>query len=71
MCTAVPYTDADLLAIRAARLRGVRTVQFADRAVTYSSDQELRQLEGDIARELAGARRGRQYVVVSGKGFTE
>jgi len=38
------YTETDLTAIRTARLRGIRTVQYADRTVTYSSDAEMRQV---------------------------
>jgi hypothetical protein len=44
----VNYTEADLTLIRAARLRGVRTVQFADRSVTYASDAEMRAVENDM-----------------------
>jgi len=65
------YTEADLAAIRAARLRGVRVVQFADRAVTYTSDAEMRQVETDILRDLAAADRPRQKQthLVATKGF--
>lgn len=64
------YTSADLDAIRAARLRGIRTVQYADRQVTYSSDSELRQVEADIARELASSsHRPKQFRVIGTKGF--
>jgi len=66
----VAYTSADLDAVRAARLRGIRTVQYADRQVTYSSDQELRQVEADIARVLASSsHRTKQFRVVATKGF--
>lgn len=64
------YTSADLDAIRAARLRGIRTVQFADRQVTYSSDRELRQVEADIVRTLTSATyRPKQFRVIGDKGF--
>ena len=65
------YSDADLTAIRAARLRGIRTVQFADRAVTYTSDAEMRQVEQDILREVSGLRRARpkQTLIATTKGF--
>jgi len=44
--------EANLVTVRAARLRGVRTVQFADRTVTYTSDAEMRQVEQDLTRDL-------------------
>jgi hypothetical protein len=69
---ATTYNAAALAAIRASRLRGIRTVQFADRSVTYTSDAEMRQVEADILQELAvvGARtRPKQTYGVSTKGF--
>ena len=65
------FTEADLTAIRAARLRGIRTVQYADRSVTYSSDAEMKAVENDILKELATATRTRskQTYGVSSKGF--
>jgi len=65
------YTQSDLDAVRTARLRGVRTVAFADRSVTYSSDAEMKQLEEDINRALAKASppRRKQTLGVSSKGF--
>ena len=62
------YTQNDLTLVRAARLRGVRTVQFADRSTTFSSDAEMRQVEQDILRELtATARRPKQSIGVATK----
>jgi hypothetical protein len=61
----VNYTEADLTLIRAARLRGVRTVQFADRSVTYASDAEMRAVENDIKASLAANTSRRRK-----KGFT-
>lgn len=68
------YTDADLLLVRSARVRGIRTVQFADRSVTYSSDAEMRSLEADILRDLSATSvsptpRSRQSFGVASKGF--
>lgn len=66
------YTDADLATIRAARLRGIRTVQYADRSVTYQSDQEMRQVEQDILQSLTATAtqpRAKQTYGVSTKGF--
>ena len=66
------YSETDLTAIRAARLRGIRTVQFADRSVTYASDAEMRQLEQDVRCELTGAAtrtRSKQTIAVASKGF--
>lgn len=64
------WTSADLTTIRAARLRGVRTVQFGDRQVTYASDAEMRQVEQDIARELTAiAQRPKHTRLVGSKGF--
>lgn len=66
------YTSADLLAVQSARLRGIRTVQFADRSVTYSSDAELRRVEEDIRRDLAAVsptRRAKQVYAYGSTGF--
>jgi hypothetical protein len=67
----MPYTDVDLQLVRTARLRGIRSVQFLDRLVTYSSDAEMRQVELDIARELASVSqtRRKQAFGVATKGF--
>ena len=66
------YTAADLETVRTARLRGIRTVSFADRSVTYASDEEMRQLEEDIKSSLAATSptpRSKQAYGVSTKGF--
>lgn len=66
------YTEIDLAAIQAARLRGVRTVQHGDRTVTYSSDQEMRQVEEDIRRDISTGsttRRAKQTFGVARNGF--
>lgn len=65
------YTETDLTAIRTARLRGIRTVQYADRTVTYSSDAEMRQVEQDILRDLSAATttRKRQFYGYATKGL--
>ena len=66
----VAYTEADLTAIRAARLRGVRTVQYSDRSMTYSSDAEMKQVEQDILKELnAASRRPKQSIGIATKGL--
>jgi hypothetical protein len=64
------FTESDLENVRAARLRGIRTVQFADRMVTYTSDAEMRQVEQDILRELrTRTSRSKQTYGVGNKGF--
>lgn len=64
------WTITDLTAVRTARLRGIRTVQYADRSVTYSSDAELRRVEQDILRELGQtSERPKQFLVTGGKGL--
>jgi hypothetical protein len=40
----VAYTEADLTRVRTALLRGEKTVEFADRSVTYRSVSELQQV---------------------------
>lgn len=65
------YTEADLLAIRAARLRGTRSVSYSDRTTTYTSDAEMRQVEQDILKELnVGVRRPKQSIGVASKGLS-
>lgn len=62
------YTSTDLDAIRAAIASGERTVQFADRSVTYRSMAELFQAEARIAAALA-ATRDKQSFGVATKGL--
>lgn len=61
------FTQSDLAAIRAAMAKGERSVQFADRSVTYRSMAELREVEQIIVRSLAG--RPKQTLIVGSKGF--
>jgi hypothetical protein len=69
------YTDADLTAVRRAIAKGERSVQFADRAVTYRSMEELLAAEARISGSLEAAasttltRRPKQTLLVSTKGF--
>jgi len=65
------YTEADLTAVRTALLRGERSVQFADRSVTYRSVEELQAVEAAILRELSQAARTRskQTLLVGSTGF--
>jgi hypothetical protein len=66
----VSFTATDLSTIQTARLRGIRTVVFADRTVTYQSDAEMRQVESDIRASLATANeQPRQFYGVGGKGL--
>lgn len=68
----VAYTQSDLDRIRAARLRGVRTVTYTDRQVTYTSDAEMRQVEQDIVTALSatGRTRSKQWQGASSKGLS-
>ncbi len=59
--------EAHLTAVRSAIYSGARSVQFADRSVTYASMAELRQVEADLVRQLAG--RPKQTLLVGLKGF--
>ena len=65
------YTEADLTAVRAAIAKGERSVQFADRSVTYRSMDELFQAEERIASSLmtTTTARSKQSLGVASKGF--
>jgi len=65
------FTQADLDSVRAAIAKGERTVQFADRSVTYRSMEELLTAEAHIAAALVvpDATSPRQHLGWSGKGF--
>lgn len=67
----MPYTDSDLTAVRAALLRGERTVVFADRQVTYRDVADLLLVEQRILSELSTTvqTRPRQTLAVAEKGF--
>ena len=54
---------------RSAIAKGERSVQFADRSVTYRSIDELMQAEARIANALASGSRAKQSLGVSSKGF--
>lgn len=62
------FSQTDLDAIRAAIAKGEKTVQFADRSVTYRSMDELFQAEARIAQALRTPR-AKQTLAVSSKGF--
>ena len=49
---ATTFTEADLLAIRVAIAKGEKTVQVADRSVTYRSMSELLEAEQVIKQAL-------------------
>ena len=61
------YTSADLAAIQTAIAKGEKTVQFADRAVTYRGISELLEAEKRISGALSA--RPRQSLGYSEKGF--
>lgn len=65
------FTEADLDAVRDARLRGVRSIKKADGEVTYTSDAEKRQVEQDILEDISrsSTTRKRQFFGVGSKGF--
>lgn len=65
------FTEDDLVAVRRAMVRGVRTVQYRDRSTTYSSMEELAQVERRIleALDTGRIRRKQQLGVSHTKGF--
>lgn len=69
MPAASDYTEADLIAIRRAIAKGERSVQFADRMVTYRSIEELLQAESRITQTLRTTNRPKQSLTVTRKGF--
>jgi hypothetical protein len=66
----VSWTSEDLSAIRRAIARGEKTVQYADRSVTYRGMDELLAAEARIAADLATkATRSKQSRGVTSKGL--
>jgi len=64
------YTQTDLDAIDTALLRGEKSVQFADRSVSYRDIAEIIEVRNIITAELGRtANRRRQFLGVSSKGF--
>lgn len=59
------YTQDDLTAVRAALTKGERTVQFADRSVTYRSVDELLKVEARILAELSSGRPKQAFAFAS------
>ncbi len=66
--TEMAYSQTDLDAVREAITKGERSVQFADRSVTYRSMDELLRAEERIAGALA-TERSKQTFGVTSKGF--
>lgn len=62
------FTTANLTALRRAMLRGIHTVTYDNRSVTYSTLDEMLQLEQRILRSLRTPR-SKQYHGVAVKGF--
>jgi hypothetical protein len=60
------WTGSDLAAIEAAIARGEKSVQFADRLVSYRSIEELLQARAVIKAALAGDSRIRYGVAEKG-----
>lgn len=59
-------------ALLAARFRGVRTVEYAGRRVTYASDAEMAAAITDLERRMAGAQEGgrrRRILTSASKGL--
>lgn len=63
------FTQSQLDAIRAAIARGEKTVQFADRSVTYRSIEELLEAEKRITQALRTSARSKQTLIVTSNGF--
>lgn len=53
---ATTWTQADIDAIKASIRRGVLTVSFADRSVTYHSLKEMRELLAEMERSVNAGR---------------
>ena len=47
------WTQADLDALKAKRAKGIQSVRYADKGVTYQGDAELSKLQGEMEREIA------------------
>lgn len=67
------YTSAELSALERAIAKGVLTVQYADRRVTYQSLAEMRKLRAEMKNEIdsaAGTPRAR-FIRISqtGRGY--
>lgn len=62
------FTQDDLAAVQAAIARGERSVQYADRVVTYRSIAELEEAARLIQKALASPRR-KGTLLVASKGF--
>lgn len=52
---ATTWTQADIDALKISIKRGVLTVTFADRSVTYHSLKEMRELLADMERSVSQA----------------
>lgn len=66
------FTEDDLRAIRRAISKGERSVQFADRSVTYRSMDELFKAEQRIVAALtaaAGPTRSKHFHITTDKGL--
>lgn len=65
------FTQTDLDAVNTALLRGEKSVQFADRSVTYRSVDEILKVKEQITSELGRTnRRRRQFLGYSSKGLS-
>lgn len=63
---ATTWTQADIDALKISIKRGVLSVSFADRSVTYNSLKEMRELLADMERDVNSARGFRVSAHVKG-----
>jgi len=68
----MPFTEAQIEALRQALVQGVRRIRFGDRELEFQNPQQLRELIASAEAELAqskGTPVARQIRVSTQKGF--
>lgn len=65
----MPYTQAQIDALKAAIAAGVKQVDFGDQSITYNSIEEMLKAVATMEAELAAPARPRRFGVVTRKAF--
>lgn len=65
------YTVAELIALKRARMKGIKEVRYADKTVVYQSLSEMKNLIDEMELDIygCGTSKGRRVYAITSKGL--